>query len=122
MNWSGIKTSEFEAGGRFFTEVIGLDITYQSAGFAVVQLPDGDRLEIFGPEAPDPELQFGQNPVVAGFWVGDINRARTEVAKKGAELIGTIHGTEGEYQGQHFRSPDSKGFELCSDRRRHLTS
>lgn len=120
INWVGVKTDAFGPSCAFFTDVMGLEISYRRADFAVLELPDGDKLEFFGPGGPDPESQFRHNQVVAGFWVADIEGARAELLAGGAELLGELEGTDGGYQWQHFRAPDGKVFELCSDPGRAL--
>jgi predicted enzyme related to lactoylglutathione lyase len=115
ISWAGVKTTEFDRSRDFFARVMGLTISYQKTDFAVLQLPDGDKLEIFGPEGPDPEPQFSRNSVVAGFWVEDFEGARAELASGGAELVGEPGGEPGGYRWQHFRAPDGKIFEVCSD-------
>jgi predicted enzyme related to lactoylglutathione lyase len=118
ISWVGVKTSEFDRSRDFFSQVMGIPISYQKADFVVLQLPDGDKLEFFGPEGPDHELQFSNNSVVAGFWVEDFESAREELARGGAELVGEPAGEPGGYRWQHFRAPDGKVFEVCSDPQR----
>jgi predicted enzyme related to lactoylglutathione lyase len=115
ISWAGVKTTEFDRSRDFFARVMGLTISYQKTDFAVLQLPDGDKLEIFGPHGPDPEQQFSNNSVVAGFWVEDFESAREELARGGAELVDEPGGETGGYRWQHFRAPDGKIFEICSD-------
>ncbi|HUY57131.1 MAG TPA: VOC family protein [Candidatus Micrarchaeaceae archaeon] len=120
INWLGVKTPTFATSRDFFTEVIGLQVTYQAAEFAVMELPDGDKLEIFGPQGPDSETQSRQGSIVAGFWVDDIGSAVAELVNQGVELIGGIEGKAGRHQWQRFRAPDGNEFELCSDPQRRF--
>jgi predicted enzyme related to lactoylglutathione lyase len=115
MSWVGVKTSDFARSRTFFSEVMGLAFSYERADFAMVRLPDGDKFELFGPEGPDPEPQFRNNAVVAGFWVDDFEGAREELRASGAELLGEVKGDPGGYRWQHFRAPDGKVFELISE-------
>jgi predicted enzyme related to lactoylglutathione lyase len=115
VNWVGVKTTQLDRSREFFTEVTGLAVSYQKTDFAVLQLPDGDKLELFGPAGPDPEPQFSSNSVVAGFWVDGLESAREELVNGGAELVGEPHGEPGGYSWQHFRAPDGKIFEVISD-------
>jgi predicted enzyme related to lactoylglutathione lyase len=115
INWVGVKTKEFDLTRSFFSGVMGVPVTFDRPDFAVMTLPSGDKVEIFGPAGPDPDSQFATNTVVAGFLVDDIEAARAELAAGGAELLGEIEGRPGGYRWQHFRSPDGKVFEVCSD-------
>jgi len=118
INWVGVKTADFSQTRSSFAEVMGLAVSYEKADFAATVLPDGDKLEIFGPEGPDEATQFGDNSVVAGFRVEGIEAARAELQELGVVLLGETAGDPGGYQWQHFRAPDGKVFELCSDPRR----
>jgi hypothetical protein len=115
LSWVGVKTEHHEDMRRFFTEVIGLEIAVQREDFTVYRLPGGDQLELFGPHGPDPTEQFASNQVVAGLLVEDIERAVDELRRAGVELIGEVGGVHDGYSWQHFRAPDGKVFELCSD-------
>ena len=66
ISWLGVKTAQFDRTREFLSQVMGLTISYENTDFAVLELPDGDKLELFGPAGPDPEPQFSDNPVVAG--------------------------------------------------------
>jgi hypothetical protein len=81
----------------------------------MARLPDGDKFELFGREGPDPEPQFRNNGVVAGFWVEDFEGAREELLARGVELLGDPKGDSAGYRWQHFRATDGKVFELISD-------
>jgi len=72
ISWVGVKTGSYDQMARFFTEVMGLPVDFEQPDFAVFRLPDGDKLEIFGPQATDPPEQFARNGVVAGLLVEDI--------------------------------------------------
>lgn len=112
ISWVGVKTSDFSGTRDFFSAVMGMQVVFEHADFAVLKLPSGDLLEVFGPEGPDPEFQFRRNEVVAGFEVDDMGAARDELVAGGAELLGEIQEDPGGHQWQHFRTPDGKVFEL----------
>jgi catechol 2,3-dioxygenase-like lactoylglutathione lyase family enzyme len=98
----------------FFRDVIGLEAVAERDDFLVFRMPDGDQLEIFGPNGPNPVEQFAHDQVVAGLVVDDIDAAIAELRDAGIELIGEANGGGG-YTWQHFRAPDGKVFDLCSD-------
>lgn len=82
--WLGGRTSNFDAMVNLYRGVMGLEISHQEPGFVVMDLPNGDRLEVFG--ADSPYNTFFTNPV-ADFFVDDIH-AETEA--NGIEFIGQL--------------------------------
>jgi hypothetical protein len=93
----------------FCRDLLGLKQTLLEPGFAIFDFPDGDRLEIFGPE--ESANSFFTHPV-AGFLVDDIVAARAEMEAKGIEFIGPIEGETDDYKWTHFRAPDGFVYEL----------
>ena len=107
--WLGTRTSNFDAMLHMYRDVMGLPITHEEPGFVVLELPNGDLVEIFGDDSPD--NTFFTHPV-AGFLVDDIAAARAEMESQGIEFIGSIEGEEGGYSWTHFRAPDGFVYEL----------
>ena len=107
--WLGTRTDHFAQMTDFCRDLLGLNQTLLEPGFAVFDLPNGDRLEIFGPQ--ESANQFMTHPV-AGFLVDDIVAARTEMEAKGIEFIGPIEGETDDYKWTHFRAPDGFVYEL----------
>ena len=107
--WLGTRTDRFHQMTDFCREVMGLNQTVAQPGFAVFNLPNGDLMEVFGPEEASNE--FMSHPV-AGFLVDDIVAARAEMESKGIEFIGPIEGDTEDYKWTHFRAPDGFVYEL----------
>lgn len=107
--WLGTRTAQFEPMLTFCQNVLGLTSASLEPGFAVLDMPNGDRFEIFG--ADSPYNTFMTHPVV-GFLVDDIVAARTEMEAYGIEFIGPIHTEEDGYAWSHFRAPDGFVYEL----------
>ncbi|HUE99477.1 MAG TPA: VOC family protein [Anaerolineales bacterium] len=99
----GVRTSNFDAMVNLYRDVMGLEISHQEPGFVVMDLPNSDRLEVFG--ADSPYNTFFTNPV-AGFLVDDIHAARAEMEAHGIEFIGPIETVEDGHAWSHFRTPD----------------
>jgi predicted enzyme related to lactoylglutathione lyase len=114
ISWVGVKTDSYREMKDFFADVAGLSVDHEKPDFAVFRFPNGDKLEIFGPDANDPAEQFAVEKVVASLLVDDIDDAVAALRTAGVELIGTRQGGEG-YFWQHFRAPDGKVFELVCD-------
>jgi len=115
VSWVGVKTDQYEAMAGFFRDVLGLEAIVERHDFVVFRMPNGDQVEIFGPDGPNPAEQFAHNEVVAGLLVDDIDAAIVELRQGGPELIGERQTTDSGYSWQHFRAPDGKVFELCHD-------
>lgn len=107
--WLGTRTSQFDAMLNMYHNMMGLPITHQKSGFVVMELPNGDLVEIFADDSPF--NTFFTHPV-AGFLVDDIAAARAEMESQGIEFIGPIEGEESGYSWTHFRAPDGFIYEL----------
>jgi len=100
---------------QLYQNIMGLDVTHQESGFVVMDLPNGDRVEVFGQESS--YNTFFTNPV-AGFLVDDIAVARAEMESQGIEFIGPTDVVEDGYAWAHFRAPDGFIYELTYDPKR----
>jgi len=107
--WLGTRTSKFDEMRNLYHNVMGLNITYQEPGFVVMDLPNGDRVEVFGDNSS--YNTFFSHPV-AGFLVDDIASARAEMESQGIEFIGPIETAEDGNAWTHFRAPDGFIYEL----------
>jgi len=113
--WLGTRTSNFDEMVNLYQNIMGLDITHQAPGFVVMDLPNGDRVEVFGDESS--YNTFFTNRV-AGFLVDDIAAARAEMESQGIEFIGPTEVVEDGYAWAHFRAPDGFIYELTYDPKR----
>lgn len=107
--WLGTRTPRFEEMVNLYQNILGLPITHQEPGFAVMDLPNGDRLEVF---ADDSAYNRFFTAPVAGFLVADVAAARTEMEAQGIEFIGPVETTEDGNAWSHFRAPDGFIYEL----------
>jgi hypothetical protein len=107
--WLGTRTEHFDQMVDFCRDLLGLTQTFIEPGFAIFDMPNGDRFEVFGPQ--ESTSTFMTHPVV-GFLVDDIVAARTEMEAKGIEFIGPIEGDTDDYKWTHFRAPDGFVYEL----------
>jgi hypothetical protein len=71
--WMGIKTDTFQEMEHFMQDVMGLPQVHHAQDFAVFQLPNKDKVEIFGPQGPN--QHFAPDSIVCGFLVEDIHQA-----------------------------------------------
>jgi glyoxylase I family protein len=96
----------------FFRDVLGLGVHSSETDFAVLEVPDGATVEVFGPAS-----QYNQHLThpVAGFLVSDLDGAVAELRAAGAEIVLPVQGGETR-SWVHFRAPDGFVYELVEDR------
>jgi hypothetical protein len=109
--WLGTRTSKFEEMVEFITEISSLSPGLLEQDFAVFDLPNGDRLEVFG--LSDQDHTFMTCPV-AGFLVENVAKMRAEMEAKGIEFIGPVQTAEDGNSWSHFRAPDGHVYEITS--------
>ena len=108
--WLGVPTQRFDETVAFFQHVLGIDLELQEHDFAVLRLPDGGTIEVFGPSLAVQE-QFVTGPIV-GVEVADVAAARSELEKAGMRFIGPIHPGVGGAAWSHFYGPEGHVYEL----------
>jgi|tagenome__1003787_1003787.scaffolds.fasta_scaffold20872896_2 catechol 2,3-dioxygenase-like lactoylglutathione lyase family enzyme len=110
--WVGTRTSEYTATLAFFKDVLGLGVHSSETDFAVLKVPDGSTVEIFGPAS-----QYNQHLThpVAGFLVSNLDDAVAELQAAAVEIVLPVQGGETR-SWVHFRAPDGFVYELVEDR------
>jgi catechol 2,3-dioxygenase-like lactoylglutathione lyase family enzyme len=110
--WVGTRTAEHVATVAFFKDVLGLAEDVSEPGFAVLDVPDGSTVEVFGAGS-----EFNQHLThpVAGFQVADLAEAHAELEAAGAEIVLPPQGG-GDRSWLHFRAPDGFVYELVEVR------
>jgi catechol 2,3-dioxygenase-like lactoylglutathione lyase family enzyme len=112
LAWVGTRTDEYAATLAFFTDVLGLGVQSLETDFAVLEVPDGATVEVFGPSSP---YNRHLTHPVAGFLVADLEEAVAELRGAGAEIVLDPQGGETRAW-VHFRAPDGFVYELVEDR------
>jgi catechol 2,3-dioxygenase-like lactoylglutathione lyase family enzyme len=112
LAWVGTRTTEYTATLKFFKHVLGLGVHSSETDFAVLNVPDGSTVEIFGPAS-----QYNQHLThpVAGFLVSNLDDAAAELRAAGIEIVLPAQGGETR-SWMHFRAPDGFIYELVEDR------
>ena len=111
LAWVGTRTSEYDAMVRLFRDGLGLQLAHEEPDFAGLVMPNGDKVEVFGPSDTE-HTHFDSGPVV-GFLVDDVAAARAQLEAMGmVEFIGPLHSWPGGTAWQHFRAPDGNVYEL----------
>jgi catechol 2,3-dioxygenase-like lactoylglutathione lyase family enzyme len=113
LAWLGTRTGNAEPTVAFFRGVLGLRLELDQPGFWVLKLPDGSKVEVFG---PDSELNrhFTTGPV-AGFLVDDVHGATAELRAAGVEILLEPEVDDSGNAWVHFRAPDGNIYEFTQD-------
>lgn len=114
LAWLGVRTKKFNELLDFYQNKMGLPVIHEAPGFRALNLPNGDRLEIFSEEYKSSDgndyAHFATGPV-AGFLVDDIEEAKREMEAEGIEFIGPI-GDGKQSKWAHFKGVDGNTYEL----------
>jgi catechol 2,3-dioxygenase-like lactoylglutathione lyase family enzyme len=113
LAWVGTRTENFQPTADFFRDILGLPPDLDLPGFRMLKLPDGSKVEVFGP-ATEINRHFTTGPV-AGFLVDDLAAAATELRTAGVEILLHTDTDETGNAWAHFRAPDGNIYELTQD-------
>lgn len=113
LAWVGTRTVKAESTAAFFRDVLGLRLDLEQPGFWMLKLPDGSKVEIFGPDSPV-NRHFTTGPV-AGFLVDDVAAAADELRTAGAEILLESGTDDSGNAWVHFRAPDGNIYEVTQD-------
>jgi catechol 2,3-dioxygenase-like lactoylglutathione lyase family enzyme len=112
LAWVGTRTDNFQPTVDFFRDVLGLQPDLDLPGFQVLKLPDGSKVEVFGPET-EMNRHFTTGPVV-GFLVDDLDAAASELRASGIEIVYSAKDESGNGW-VHFGAPDGNIYEFTQD-------
>ena len=113
LAWVGTRTDNFQATAEFFEAVLGLRLGLDHPGFRMLKLPDGSKVEVFGPDS-EVNRHFTTGPV-AGFLVDDVQAAARELEDSGVEILLLTEPDESGNAWAHFRAPDGNIYEFTQD-------
>jgi glyoxylase I family protein len=113
LAWVGTRTNNADPTVAFFRDVLGLRLELEQPGFWMLKLPDGSKVEVFGPDSPI-NRHFTTGPV-AGFLVDDIQDATTELRSAGVEILYESGVDDSGNAWVHFRAPDGNIYEFTQD-------
>jgi len=111
--WVGTRTDNAEPAVAFFRDVLGLRPERLGADFWMAKLPDGGKVEIFGPRSAV-NRHFDSGPVV-GFLVEDVRAATEELRAADVEILLEPEADQWGNAWVHFRAPDGNIYELTQD-------
>ena len=111
IGWVGTRTANYAGMVSFCRDVLGLVSVSDHGNFAEFGLPNGDHFEIFGADNPANPYML---ELAVEFLVEDIEQARDELERRGAEFLSPIQGDTGGTSWTHFRAPDGQVYGLTS--------
>jgi catechol 2,3-dioxygenase-like lactoylglutathione lyase family enzyme len=109
--WLGTRTRNFDDTVRFFGDTLGPRKSHEEPDFTVFRLPNGDKVEVFGPGDREHE-HFDTGPV-AGFLVDDVREAREPRAAE-ITFLGSVQEAGDGGSWSHFRGPDGNVYEVTT--------
>lgn len=110
LGWLGTRTRNAPAMADFLEHTLGLAAEQPEADFWVFTLPNGAKVEVFGPDHPGKD-HFSTGPV-AGFHVDDVDAAAAELRASGCEIVHGPTRYDEHSAWVHFRAPDGAVYEL----------
>ena len=113
LAWVGTRTDNAEPTVAFFRDVLGLRLETAHEGFWMLKLPDGSKVEVFGPDSPS-NRHFTTGPV-AGFLVDNLKDAAAELRSAGTEILFESEVDDNGNAWVHFRAPDGNIYEFTQD-------
>ena len=112
LSWIVVK--DFKAAVKYYTDVVGLKLMEINEQYGWAELEGfegGSRLGIAQENSEDP-AKAGQNAVMT-FTVGNIQKAKEEMIKKGAKCEGDIIEVPGHVKMQTMTDLDGNCFQIC---------
>jgi catechol 2,3-dioxygenase-like lactoylglutathione lyase family enzyme len=113
LAWVGTRTERAARMVVFLRDVLGLRLNLELEGFWMLRLPDGSKVEVFGPDSPI-NRHFTTGPV-AGFLVDDVFAATEELRSAGIEILLEPVVDDRGNAWVHFRAPDGNIYEFTQD-------
>ncbi len=100
---------------RFFADVLGMRIVVKVRGFIQLEAPNGDRVEVFGPDSEE-QRHLTTGPV-AGFLVDDASEAREEMVRIGVAGVTDLETGPDGHRWFYFSAPDNRIYEIGEAKR-----
>jgi catechol 2,3-dioxygenase-like lactoylglutathione lyase family enzyme len=115
IGWLGTRTGHAAEMADLLQTVLGLRLVHRDLDMWVFQLPDGSKVEVFGPTSHNEHFTTGPVP---GFLVDDLASATEELRAAGVSIVSgpTFWPGEDGVGWVHFRAPDGRLYEITQGR------
>lgn len=112
LSWIVVK--DIKSAVKYYTDVVGLNLMEFNEEYGWAELEGyegGSRLGI-AQENPSEQIKAGQNAVVT-FTVGDLDKTKEAMIKKGAKCEGDVLEVPGHVKMQTIVDSDGNRFQIC---------
>jgi predicted enzyme related to lactoylglutathione lyase len=104
--WLGIPVDDYASAARFFSEGLGLQVAFDEPGTMELAVENGDKVQLVGPGHHYFAFYRSRGArVVPLFEVDNLDEARAQLARSGAEVFGEPE-SDGTWTWLTFRGPD----------------
>lgn len=112
LSWIVVKDAK--AAVKYYTDVVGLKLMEfnEQYGWAELEGHEGGTRLGIAQANPREKVMPGQNAVVT-FTVGDLDKAKKEIVKKGAKCEGDVIEVPGHVKMQTVIDSDGNRFQIC---------
>ena len=112
LSWIVVK--DVKAAIKYYTEIVGLKLMEfdEQYGWAELEGHEGGSRLGIAQENPHENIKAGQNAVIT-FTVKDLEKAKSEMIKKGAECEGEVLEIPGHVKMQTVIDRDGNRFQMC---------
>jgi predicted enzyme related to lactoylglutathione lyase len=112
LSWIVVKN--VKAAVKYYTEIVGLKLMEfnEEYGWAELEGHEGGCRLGIAQENPQEKVSAGQNAVVT-FTVGNLDKSKGEMAKKGAKFEGEVLEIPGHVKMQTVIDSDGNRFQIC---------
>ena len=86
LAWLGIRSDDYDATVGLFRDVLGLEVVFEEERTVELELPAGERVQVFAP-GHDYHDRFSGNPLVPLVEVDDLRAAEVRVREAGLEIV-----------------------------------
>ena len=113
LAWLGIRTEDYGANVAFFRDVLGLEVVFEEEGTIELELPAGERVQLFGAGHEYHDRFAGAGPVPL-FEVDDLTAAEGQLRDAGVEILGRE--ADSRWEWLELRGPDGNLYSLGARR------
>jgi hypothetical protein len=82
-----VSAGELESKRAQVLQVLGGKEVYAEPGLAVLEMPDGVCLELYGPGSSYPDFLFEDSEIVVNYRVGNMGQALESASRTGLEIV-----------------------------------
>jgi catechol 2,3-dioxygenase-like lactoylglutathione lyase family enzyme len=113
LAWLGISSDDYDASVVFFRDVLGLEVVFEEEQTVELELPAGERVQLFAAGHEYHDRFAGAGPVPL-FEVGDLEAAEGRLREAGVEIL--ARESDSRWDWLELRGPDGNLYSLGARR------